>query len=187
MAEPCTQRRTEIQISTAQAGVRKIRPVQPCTKDGLLATRQGLRAEWQSESELWAKAILEATSATNGLRLAAGSVFISGRSRPVLQITTSPFRGKIDSTQLIKAVAFIVDPSQRQRPTQDILRTLFGLTPAECRVALLLADGHSPREISQKVGVSFKTIRSQIKSTFSKTNVRRQGELIRLLLNNKTK
>jgi DNA-binding CsgD family transcriptional regulator len=45
----------------------------------------------------------------------------------------------------------------------------------------LLADGRAPREIAQSVGV-FETIRSQTKSTFSKTNVKRQGELIRLLL-----
>jgi len=67
---------------------------------------------------------------------------------------------------------------------QDILRTLFGLTPAECRVALLLGVGHSPQEIAQTIGVSFETVRSHIKSIFSKTNVKRQGELIRLLLDN---
>jgi DNA-binding CsgD family transcriptional regulator len=55
---------------------------------------------------------------------------------------------------------------------QDILRTLFGLTPAECRVALLLADGRIPREIAQTVGVSFETVRSQIKSVFAKTNAK---------------
>jgi DNA-binding CsgD family transcriptional regulator len=67
---------------------------------------------------------------------------------------------------------------------KDILRTLFGRTRAECRVALLLADGRSPREIAQTVGVSFETVRSQMKSIFAKTNVKRQGELIRLLLDN---
>ncbi len=84
----------------------------------------------------------------------------------------------------VAAVAFIFDPLHHQRPAQDILRAMFGLTPAECRVALLLADGHTPREIAQTVGVSFETVRSQIKSTFSKTNVKRQSELIRLLLTN---
>jgi DNA-binding CsgD family transcriptional regulator len=56
------------------------------------------------------------------------------------------------------------------------------MTPAECRVALLLSDGRAPREIAEMVGVSFNTVRSQIKSIFAKTNVKRQGELIRLLL-----
>jgi len=34
------------------------------------------------------------------------------------------------------------------------------------------------------VGVSVGTVRSQIKSVFSKTGVKRQGELIRLLMSN---
>ena len=45
----------------------------------------------------------------------------------------------------------------------------------------LVADGHTPREIADKVGVTDNTVRSQIKSIFSKTGVKRQGELIRLL------
>jgi DNA-binding CsgD family transcriptional regulator len=51
-------------------------------------------------------------------------------------------------------------------------------------MALLLGDGHAPRKIANMVGVTDNTVRSQIKSIFSKTGVRRQGELIRLLLNN---
>jgi len=62
----------------------------------------------------------------------------------------------------------------------------YGLTPAECRVALLLGDGHAPRKIAEMVGVTDNTVRSQIKSIFSKTGVKRQGELIRLLLSGVT-
>jgi DNA-binding CsgD family transcriptional regulator len=81
-------------------------------------------------------------------------------------------------------VAFVHDPLRSQRPPQEVLRTLYGLTPAECRVALLLADGHAPRKIADMVGVTDNTVRSQIKSIFAKTGVKRQAELIRLLLNN---
>jgi DNA-binding CsgD family transcriptional regulator len=51
-------------------------------------------------------------------------------------------------------------------------------------VALLLGDGHAPRKIANMVGVADSTVRSQIKSIFSKTGVKRQGELIRLLMAN---
>jgi DNA-binding CsgD family transcriptional regulator len=54
---------------------------------------------------------------------------------------------------------------------------LYGLTLAESRVALLLSDGHAPRKIAEIVGVTDSTVRSQIKSVFSKTGVRRQGVL----------
>ena len=58
---------------------------------------------------------------------------------------------------------------------------VYGLTPAECRVALLLSDGRAPQEIAKMVGVTQNTVRSQIKSIFSKTGDGRQGELIQLL------
>jgi DNA-binding CsgD family transcriptional regulator len=153
-------------------------------RDGLLSAREGLRAEQPVESSLLAKTILEAVSTANGIGLSTwGAILVSRRMRPALQIVVCPTRDKaIDTSQPIAAVAFVIDPLRRQRPAQDMLRALFGLTPAECRVALLLGDGHSPREIAKTVGVSFETVRSQIKSIFSKTNVKRQGELIRLLL-----
>jgi hypothetical protein len=50
--------------------------------------------------------------------------------------------------------------------------------------ALLLGDGHAPRQIANIVGVTENTVRSQIKSIFSKTGVRRQSDLVRLLLSN---
>jgi DNA-binding CsgD family transcriptional regulator/PAS domain-containing protein len=154
-------------------------------RDGLLATGEGLRAERPSESASLTKTILEAVSPSNGIGLLGeGTVQVSRRTRPALQIVVSPLRDKaIDSSGPVSAVAFVIDPLQRQRPAQDILRTLFGLSPAECRVALLLGDGRSPREISQTIGVSFNTVRSQMKSIFAKTGAKRQGELIRLLLN----
>jgi DNA-binding CsgD family transcriptional regulator len=90
----------------------------------------------------------------------------------------------METSQPIAAVAFVIDPLRRERPAEEVLRALYGLTPAECRVALLLGDGHAPRKIANMVGVTDNTVRSQIKSVFSKTGVKRQGELIRLLLSN---
>lgn len=70
----------------------------------------------------------------------------------------------------------------REGSTDALLRMLYGLTPAECRVALLLNDGRTPRGIAELVGVTENTIRSQLKSSYSKTGVGRQAELVRLLL-----
>ena len=157
-------------------------------RDGLLATRDGIRAERPAESAMLTKAIQQASS-TNGNGFAiGGTVLISRRTRTPLQIVISPIRNSavsaISTGQRFVAVAFVTDPSRTPRPTQDILRARFGLTPAECRVALLLSDGHAPRKIANMIGVADNTVRSQIKSIFSKTGVRRQRELIRLLLNN---
>jgi DNA-binding CsgD family transcriptional regulator len=84
---------------------------------------------------------------------------------------------------MIAAVVFVQDPLRAQRPLQATLHAHYNLTPAECRVALLLCDGLDPRQIANLVGVTYETVRSQLKSIFSKTSTRRQAELIRLLLN----
>jgi DNA-binding CsgD family transcriptional regulator len=155
-------------------------------RDGLLATRDGLRAERQAESLLLEKTIRQAASTSNGNSLSAGgTVLVSRREGPPLQILVSPIRNSsMGESESVAAVAFISDPLRRQRPAQETLRGLYRLTPAECRVALLLGDGHAPRKIANMIGVTDNTVRSQIKSIFSKTGVKRQGELIRLLMNN---
>ena len=155
-------------------------------RDGLLATRNGLRADRPGESTMLVKAIVRAVSTSKGNGFApGGTVLVSRRARPPLQIQISPIRNSlVQTSQPIAAVAFVIDPLRRERPAQEVLRALYGLTPAECRVALLLGDGRAPRKIASMVGVSDSTVRSQIKSIFSKTGVKRQGELIRLLLSN---
>lgn len=156
--------------------------------DGLLATRAGLQAECPMESNLLARAVQQAASikSANGISV-GGTILVSRRTRPPLRVLIIPLRNStafnLCMAQPIRAMALVIDSSQRPRPAQDILHALYGLTPAECRIALLLGDGHAPRTIANMVGVTDNTVRSQIKSIFSKTNVRRQGELIRLLLN----
>ena len=155
-------------------------------RDGLLAKRTALLAEHGAESKLLATTIQQATSTSNGHGISPGStVLISRRTRPPLQLLVSPIHNSvIQTSRQVAAVIFINGPLRQQRPAQALLQGLYRLTPAESRVALLLSDGHAPRHIANTVGVTVNTVRSQIKSIFSKTGVKRQGELIRLLLNN---
>jgi DNA-binding CsgD family transcriptional regulator len=64
----------------------------------------------------------------------------------------------------------------------EVLATMFSLTPAEGRVAGHIAQGWSPKQIADACGVSTSTVRSQIRSLFQKTGVRRQPDLVRLML-----
>lgn len=153
-------------------------------RDGLLVTRSRLLAEVTAQSSALQKTIQQAaaTSSGNGV-WAGGIVVVSRRDRPPLQIQISPIRNStIPVSGNVAAVAFINDPLRTQRPEREILRAVYGLSPAECRVAALLSDGKSTREICDTVGVSENTVRSQIKSIFSKMGVNRQSELIRLLI-----
>ncbi|MFA9459818.1 helix-turn-helix transcriptional regulator [Thiohalorhabdus sp. Cl-TMA] len=63
----------------------------------------------------------------------------------------------------------------------ESLATLYGLTPAETRLAMSLARGRDLQELSREWSISPHTLRTQLKAVFSKTGVRRQTELVRLL------
>jgi DNA-binding CsgD family transcriptional regulator len=153
-------------------------------KNGLLVTREGLRAELPSESTLLVGAIEQALLTSNGRGLSVGGiVLVSRRRQPHLQLLVSPVHMAMGLSKT-SAVVFIDAPRSRRRPAEAVLRTIYGFTPAECRVALLLSDGQPPQEIARLIGVTNHTVRSQIKSIFSKTGVRRQAELVRLLLSN---
>jgi DNA-binding CsgD family transcriptional regulator len=153
--------------------------------DGLQATLGGLRAQRSSESSKLQRLILEAVNTSVGKGVCpAGGLLISRRVKPALQLLVSPAGNlPLNLTHPRYAIVFVTDPSQHERPAQDILRAFFGLTPAEARVAVLLGDGNSPSTIAQQLGVSSNTVKSQLASIYSKTGTSRQAQLVRLLMN----
>lgn len=83
-----------------------------------------------------------------------------------------------------RAVAALTFYHPRSAPPVDeqVLAAAFDLTPAECRIAHLLAEGLTQKEIAARVGVQHDTVRKQLQSVFQKTATRRQPDLLRLLL-----
>ena len=61
------------------------------------------------------------------------------------------------------------------------LRQDFALTPAEIRLAVVMADGAALQDASERMGIAVSTARAQLKSVFAKTGTHRQGELVALL------
>jgi DNA-binding CsgD family transcriptional regulator/PAS domain-containing protein len=78
---------------------------------------------------------------------------------------------------------FISDPSSTRKAPSDVLAALFGLTPAESRLAIKLVNGLSLDEASTSLGVSRNTAKSHLSAVFAKTGVGRQTQLIQLILN----
>lgn len=64
----------------------------------------------------------------------------------------------------------------------NLLVAAFSLTPAECKIATMLAEGYSVLEIAQSLNKKEDTIRKQLQSIYQKTATNRQPELIKLLL-----
>jgi DNA-binding CsgD family transcriptional regulator len=81
------------------------------------------------------------------------------------------------------AVLYIRDPEQKAQAPHEIVRQLFNFTPAETGLAMLLADGLSLEEAALELGIRRNTARAHLRSIFSKTDVTRQTELVRIILN----
>ena len=62
-------------------------------------------------------------------------------------------------------------------------KQLFNLTKAETALAMELANGLSLEEAAENLNIRRNTARAHLRSIFSKTGVRRQTELVRILLN----
>ncbi|UPG72031.1 helix-turn-helix transcriptional regulator [Roseomonas gilardii subsp. gilardii] len=66
-------------------------------------------------------------------------------------------------------------------PEPRLLQELFGLTPAQSRLARLLMQGHSLPQAAAATGLSRETLRTQLRAIFEKTGTGRQAELVALL------
>ena len=62
-----------------------------------------------------------------------------------------------------------------------VLQDLFGFTPAESRLAVLLINGKSVIECADELGVRISTVREQLSNLFAKTRTSRQPELVSML------
>jgi DNA-binding CsgD family transcriptional regulator len=50
----------------------------------------------------------------------------------------------------------------------EMLRSMFGLTVSEARVALMIAKGENPQMISAAFGIKVNTVRTHLKHCFAK-------------------
>ena len=64
----------------------------------------------------------------------------------------------------------------------QLLRHVYGLTPAEVQIALAIAEGETVNQYAERRRISRNTAVSQLKRAFDKTGLRRQSELVRWLL-----
>lgn len=64
----------------------------------------------------------------------------------------------------------------------QLLRHVYGLTPAEIQVAVAMAEGETLKGYAERRRISRNTAASQLKRAFDKTGLRRQSELVRWLL-----
>jgi len=99
-------------------------------------------------------------------------------------ILVTPVSREYSAMTLLKPAVCVVitDPDYRLLLPARRLQTAFGLTEAEAHLAALVAAGAGLRDAAEKLNITYGTARTRLAQIFQKTETRRQGELIRLLL-----
>ena len=76
---------------------------------------------------------------------------------------------------------FASKPCEASLPDTQQLRSHFGLTYAQAKLAIEIAKGEGLRVCTQRLGIAMSTGRSHLKQIFQKTETRRQAELVRVI------
>jgi DNA-binding CsgD family transcriptional regulator len=153
--------------------------------DGLTARGNTLRAELPDETARLER-LLSNVLDRNGQEGASGTLSITRASgAPPLNLVVVPLHIKTEAfgEQGPVAAIFITDPDPPlDSSNQQQLRELYSLTAVEARLAAWLLQGKSIDEAAAAMGITVNTARAYLKRVYHKTGVRRQPELMRLLL-----
>jgi len=106
----------------------------------------------------------------------------SNRAPYALNVSALPSENEFgNGAERPLAIAFLNDPDEPLAIDGQLLRRLYALTPAECRLAAQLCRGGSAVEIAARLGVRENTVKTQLKSLYAKTRTHRQAQLVKLL------
>jgi DNA-binding NarL/FixJ family response regulator len=155
-------------------------------RDGLFLDRSLLNAGAPHITAQIRQYCAECANTTLGRGMNAGGTISVPRPSGArnLQLLVSPVRRTQAlgfSDDCVAAMVFVTDPDQETPPNARVLQMLYGLTPAESRVAMLLACGKSVREIGDACQYTVQTVQWYSKQILSKTGCRSRAALVREL------
>jgi DNA-binding CsgD family transcriptional regulator/PAS domain-containing protein len=117
-----------------------------------------------------------------GKTLRAAPIIVRRENAPPLVIRVLPVDGAAKTPFVCaRALLLLSEVSGPARNEWQVFSRAFGLTPAEARLAALLASGNSLEYAGDALGITRETARSRIKAIFQKTDTHRQGQLVALL------
>lgn len=155
-------------------------------RDGLSIAREGLTAGRSNEHAALRQLIHGASATSKGNGVHPGGMMLVSRpslQRPFsLMVAPRPSNGFGLPAVHPSAVIFVTDPESELELDHAVLSRLYGLTPAEAKLATLLMQGKSLEHTAEELSISHETARTHLKHIFDKTSTHRQGELVRLLL-----
>ena len=141
---------------------------------------------WDSEENNYLDLADQSVPGNFGSASAAGEILlVAGREsdEQLVIVELAELRlGGEDNTNPVAALVKLTDLHDSPPLLAELAIKVYGLTVIEAMVCQYLAEGFTTREIADKRGVSYETIRSQVKSVLHKTRCQRRSDLIRLLV-----
>jgi DNA-binding CsgD family transcriptional regulator/PAS domain-containing protein len=156
--------------------------------DGLKLVGSRLEASYPSDNRELHKLIRDAVESKNapqplGVREALSIARPSGEVSLGVVVEPVPCTDWAEGRGQPAVMMYIRDAVGKSQVDNRVAKELFNFTPAETVLALQLANGLSLEEAAENLGIMRNTARAHLRAIFSKTGVRRQAELVRVILN----
>lgn len=157
------------------------------TNDGLKLVGGRLEASYPRDNRELQQLIRNAFARHSGDPLALASAISVSRPSGLVSlgvvVEPVPSQEWAEGKGQPSAVVYIRDATGKSLASNAAAKQLFNLTPAETALAMELANGLSLEEAAEALNIRRNTARAHLRSIFSKTGVRRQTELVRIMLN----
>ena len=147
-------------------------------KDGVLRTSL-------PDDQLRLERLLGAALPTSGAAPVSGSMRLgrpSGLPPFVVHVKPVGVPQPDYGARHVAALVLIVEPGGHHRVDPELVANTLGLTPAESRVAVWLAEGKSVQEMATATGLTDNAIYWHLKQIYQKKSISRQVDLVRLVL-----
>lgn len=151
---------------------------------GLTTARGHLRALIPTEDAKLQRIIAGAVGRVEGPRASASMVVTRGGDLPprlVLHVNPVGEGRRELRASHVAAIVLVVEPESRTTADPELVAGALGLTAAESRVAIMLAEGCTIRDIAAATGRSTGTVRWHLRQIFDKNRISRQVELVQLV------
>ncbi len=126
---------------------------------------------------------LIANATAPGKARSAGCMLVArDGGRPALIVRVAPVGAGHARGDMPLALILVSTPRE-MLVSESELAELYGLSPAESRLALALVRGRRMKEIVADFGVQITTLRTQLSAVLKKCDVERQSDLVRLIAN----
>jgi DNA-binding CsgD family transcriptional regulator len=155
--------------------------------DGLKLVGGRLEATYPSDNRTLQQLIRNAFAHQPGDRVIPSEAM--SISRPSGQVSLGVVIEQVPSSEWAEGkgkpsvVIYLRDAASKSLASTAVAKQLFNLTPAETALAMELTNGLSLEEAAEALNIRRNTARAHLRSIFSKTGVRRQTELVRIMLN----